>query len=286
MMTAYDYPSAMLADRAGVDVCLVGDSLGMVALGMKGTEGVTLDMMVHHTLAVSRGLSPAGPLLLADLPFGSYESSPDAAIRSTLRLVQEGNAEMVKMEGGEEICGSVEAVGGKLGAAVCGHVGLMPQRSGKVGGYKVQAKTADKAISLVKTALALQSAGIALLVLECIPPAVADAITRLVDVPTVGIGAGPRADGQVLVFADALGLSAGRKPKFAKVYADLSVPIEAALREYAAEVRARSFPEMGAHTYAMESPEDEAELREWTEAEVRKKEEREREEASRARRGR
>ncbi|KAJ1569535.1 hypothetical protein HK405_003196 [Cladochytrium tenue] len=210
MATAHDYPSGLLADRAGVDAVLVGDSLAMVALGLDSTTEVSLDDMIHHARAVSRGVRRA--LLIGDLPFGSYEASPADAVRSAVRLVREGRVDAVKLEGGAEVVPAARAVA-TAGVPVFGHIGLTPQRANALGGFRVQGTTLEKAQRLVSDALALQNAGCFGIVLEAMPSAVAARITSLLSIPTIGIGAGPACSGQVLVQLDLLGVYDRFTPK-------------------------------------------------------------------------
>jgi len=251
MVTAYDAPSGRLADAAGVDLILVGDSSGMVVHGRESTVPVSLDEIVFMTQWVTRGAKR--PLVVADLPFGSYEESDEQAVRSAVRLVKEGGADAVKLERGGTTVARARAIVG-AGIPVMGHVGLTPQTATVLGGFKAQGRTAERARQLVEDALALQKAGCFAIVLEAVPPAVAQAATRTLAVPTIGIGAGAACDGQVLVWHDMLGYYEGRAPRFVKRYADLGDTIVEALGRYADEVRSGAFPEEQ-HTYAM--PEEE-----------------------------
>jgi len=239
MLTAYDYPLARAVDEAGIEVILVGDSLGMVVLGHPTTLPVTMDDMVHHCKAVARGVSRA--LLVADLPFMSYQVSREDALRNAGRLVKEGGAEAVKLEGGAEVLGAVEALVG-AGIPVMGHLGLTPQSYHQMGGYRVQARTAEEADRLLKDAGALERAGIFSLVLEGIPAEVARRVTEALIVPTIGIGAGPSCDGQVLVAHDMLGLQEDLSPKFVKRYAQGRQVFLEAMRQFRTEVRSGRFP--------------------------------------------
>jgi 3-methyl-2-oxobutanoate hydroxymethyltransferase len=239
MLTAYDYPLARAVDEAGIEVILVGDSLGMVVLGHPTTLPVTMDDMVHHCKAVARGVSRA--LLVADLPFMSYQVSREDALRNAGRLVKEGGAESVKLEGGAEVLGAVEALVG-AGIPVMGHLGLTPQSYHQMGGYRVQARTAEEADRLLKDAGALERAGIFSLVLEGIPAEVARRVTEALPVPTIGIGAGPSCDGQVLVAHDMLGLQEDLSPKFVKRYAQGRQVFLEAMRQFRTEVRSGRFP--------------------------------------------
>ena len=247
MMTAYDAAFARLVDEAGIDAILVGDSLGMVVLGHASTVPVTMDDMVSHCAAVARGASR--PLLVGDLPFGSYQAGVADAMRSAVRLLKEGGMDAVKLEGGREVAETVRTLTAN-GIAVMGHVGLTPQRVAQLGGYKVQAKTGRAAQRLSDDALALEEAGAFAIVLEAVPAQVAALVTERLAIPTIGIGAGVRCDGQVLVLHDALGLYGSFAPKFAKRYADLGPVIVAALRDYDREVRDGTFPDED-HSFAM-----------------------------------
>jgi 3-methyl-2-oxobutanoate hydroxymethyltransferase len=239
MLTAYDYPSARLAEEAGVDVILVGDSLGMVVLGYDSTVPVTMADMIHHTRAARRGARDT--FVVADMPFLSYQVSPAQALENAGRLVQEGGCEAVKVEGGEEIVSQVRALT-RAGIPVCGHVGLTPQSATALSGYKVQGRTAEAATRLLHDALALEEAGAFMIVLECIPVQVAELVTRRLSIPTIGIGAGAACDGQVLVYHDTLGLFDRFTPKFVKQYETLGTKARDALGAYAREVREGAFP--------------------------------------------
>jgi 3-methyl-2-oxobutanoate hydroxymethyltransferase len=237
MVTATDEPSGRIADRAGVDLVLVGDSLAMAALGRPDTLSVTMDEMIHHTRAVAAGVRRA--LLVADMPFGSYQASVADAVRNACRLVAEGGARAVKLEGAREA--ETEAIS-RAGIPVVSHLGLTPQSVNRFGGYRVQAREVDDAVTLVAQAEALAAAGAFLLVLEAIPSPVAAVVTRRLAIPTVGIGAGADCDGQVLVWADILGLSEGPLPRFVRQYADIARIAGDAVRAFAADVRARRYP--------------------------------------------
>ena len=251
MVTAYDAPSGRLADVAGVDLILVGDSSGMVVHGRESTVAVSLDEIVFMTQWVTRGAKR--PLVIADMPFGSYEESDEQAVRNAVRLVKPGGADAVKLERGGTSVARARAIVG-AGIPVMGHVGLTPQTATVLGGFKAQGRTAERAQQLVDDALALEAAGCFSVVLEAVPPAVGRAATRALTVPTIGIGAGAETDGQVLVWHDMLGFYEGRAPRFVKRYAELGDAIVEALERYAEEVRSGAFPE-DRHTYAM--PEDE-----------------------------
>jgi 3-methyl-2-oxobutanoate hydroxymethyltransferase len=254
VVTAYDAPSARLADAADIDVVLVGDSAAMAVLGHESTVPVTVDEMIMLTRAVARGTRRA--LIVADMPFGSYQVSDALALENAVRFVKEGRADAVKLEGAGETLARVAALV-DAGIAVVGHIGLTPQSVTLLGGYKPQGRTAAEAHRLSADALALQSAGCVALVLEAIPAPVAAHITRALRIPTIGIGSGVSSDGQVLVWHDLLGLTHGRVPRFVKQYADLNAVILAALAAYVADVRGARFPEPQ-HTYPM--ADDEAEL--------------------------
>lgn len=250
MLTAYDYPMARAVDEAGIDVILVGDSLGMVVLGYPTTLPVTMDDMLHHCKAAARGVARA--LLVADLPFMSYQVSREDALRNAGRLVKEGGAEAVKIEGGAEVLGSVEGLVA-AGIPVMGHLGLTPQAYHRMGGYRVQARSPEEADRLLKDAAALERGGIFALVLEGIPAGVARRVTEALAVPTIGIGAGPWCDGQVLVTHDMLGLQDQLSPKFVKRYAQGRQLFVEAMRRYRDEVRAGTFP-AAEHTYDFDPP--------------------------------
>lgn len=238
-LTAYDYPTARLLDAAGVDILLVGDSLGMTVLGYSTTLPVTMAQMLHHTRAVARAAERA--LVVADLPYGSYHISPAQGVRNALRLVQRGGAAAVKLEGGSE---RVELVSRLVEAEipVMGHIGLTPQSFHRLGGFRVQGRTAEAAERLLRDARALEAAGAFAIVLESIPRELAAAITHELRIPTIGIGAGPECDGQVLVFHDLVGLNLGHRPKFARCYAHLAGEISLAAQRFIADVRRGDFP--------------------------------------------
>lgn len=254
MLTAYDYPGAKLVDEAGVDIILVGDSLAMTVLGHPNTVAVTMDEMLHHCRAVARGTQRA--FLVGDMPFMSYQIDRVEAIRNASRFLKEAGMAAVKLEGGQEVVETVRAIV-QAGIPVMGHVGLTPQTATKLGGLKVQAKTAAAARRLKEDALALQEAGCFALVLEAVPAPVAQAVSRELAIPTIGIGAGPGCDGQVLVFHDVLGLFDEFVPKFVKQYANLRQPMLDAFKAYIAEVEAGAFP-TPAHSFKIN--EDELQL--------------------------
>ncbi|PKN07256.1 MAG: 3-methyl-2-oxobutanoate hydroxymethyltransferase [Deltaproteobacteria bacterium HGW-Deltaproteobacteria-8] len=239
VLTAYDYPTGLLADEAGADIILVGDSVGNVCLGLPDTLGVTMADMLHHTRATARAVKSA--LLVADMPFLSYQTSVSEAVANAGRFLQEAGARAVKLEGGAAFVPQVRAMLA-AGIPVMGHLGLTPQQLAVLGGFKAQGKTARAAKKLVEDAHALAEAGCFSLVLEAVPAEVAARITAEVEIPTIGIGAGPHCDGQVLVFHDVLGLCPGLRPSFVKQYADLWTPAREALAAYCAEVRGGAFP--------------------------------------------
>ena len=243
MLTAYDYPTGRILDEAGVPVILVGDSLAQNVLGYDTTLPVTMEEMLHHTRAVSRGANDA--LVVGDMPFLSYQTSVEEAVRNAGRFLKEGGAHAVKLEGPML---DVTAALTESGIPVMGHLGLLPQSVHAMGGYRVQGRTEEDAGKLLDDALALEKSGVFSLVLEGIPSAVAGRITEATSVPTIGIGAGPNCDGQVLVLTDLLGLGTGAYPKFAKAYADLRGEITRAVTEFRLEVRAGAFPDE-AHSY-------------------------------------
>jgi 3-methyl-2-oxobutanoate hydroxymethyltransferase len=250
-LTAYDYPWAKAVDAAGIDVVLVGDSLGMVVLGHPDTVSVTMDEMIHHTKAVVRGVERA--LVITDMPFGSYNSSIPAAINNATRILKEGRADAVKIEGGVSMAPTVAAIV-RAGIPVQGHIGLTPQTATSLGGFKVQGKSAQAAKQLLDDAKALEEAGCFSIVLEAIPAPLAERITQTISIPTIGIGAGPSCDGQVLVIHDLVGLYDRFTPKFVKQFAAINEPIAAALAQYKAEVESRAFP-TEAHSFTMKSEE-------------------------------
>jgi 3-methyl-2-oxobutanoate hydroxymethyltransferase len=251
MITAYDAPSGRIADDAGVDLILVGDSAAMVVLGYDSTVPASMDEMLILTRAVTRGARR--PLVIADMPFGSFQVSDETALENAIRFVKDGGADGVKLEGAGPTLSRVRALVG-AGIPVMGHLGLTPQTATMLGGFKAQGRSADKALRLLSDARELESAGCFSLVLEAVPPPVAKRVTEILSIPTIGIGAGSECDGQVLVWHDLLGLYTGRSPRFVKRYADLGSEITTALERYVADVRSGSFPEEQ-HTYAM--PEDE-----------------------------
>jgi 3-methyl-2-oxobutanoate hydroxymethyltransferase len=238
-LTAYDYPTARLLDEAGVDVILVGDSLGMVVLGYDSTLPVTIEEMLHHTRAVRRGAHRA--LVVSDMPYGSYHTDTAESLRNAVRFVKEAGAEAVKVEGGERRLELISRLT-EAEIPVMGHVGLTPQSLNALGGYHVQGKTPDAAEQLLRDARSVEAAGAFAIVLEAVPRELAAQITREVRVPIIGIGAGPDCDGQILVLTDMLGLTFGQPPKFTRQYANIGETISSAVREYCDDVRASAFP--------------------------------------------
>ena len=253
MITAYDYTAARLIDETGVDFILVGDSLGMVMLGREDTVSVTLDEMIHHCKAVKRGARKA--FIVADMPFMTYETGCRDALENAGRLFRESGVRAVKLEGGMSILPQVRALVG-AGIPVMGHIGLTPQRIAQLGGFKVQGKNAGAAVRILKEAKALEEAGCFAVVLEAVPAPLADAVTKALRIPTIGIGAGAGCDGQVLVLHDMLGLYPDFTPRFVKKYAQLGNAVKQAVREYASEVRDGVFP-TDAHSFAMAPQEEE-----------------------------
>ncbi|MGC2526985.1 MAG: 3-methyl-2-oxobutanoate hydroxymethyltransferase [Candidatus Acidiferrum sp.] len=238
-LTAYDYPTARLLDEAGVDVLLVGDSLGMVVLGYESTLPVSIEEMLHHTRAVRRGTRRA--LMVADMPYGSYHSDIAESVRNAMRFVKESGAEAVKVEGGERRLELIVRLT-EAEIPVMGHVGLTPQSVNALGGFRVQGKTVDAAEQLRRDARAVEAAGAFAVVLEAVPRELAAQITRELRIPTIGIGAGPDCDGQILVIHDLLGFTFGKTPKFARQYANVGQMIAKAAREYCHDVRGGTFP--------------------------------------------
>ena len=251
MITAYDYYSARFADRAGVDMLLVGDSLGPFMLGYPGTLQVTMADMIHHCRAVTRA-EPAA-FVVGDLPFGSYQADPGDAVANAVRLVKEGGCAAVKLEGGEERAGTIAAIVA-AGIPVMGHIGLGPQSEHRYGGYRVQGRTADVARRVLGDGTAVADAGCFAIVIEAVPRKVAEEVTRRVPVPTIGIGAGPGCDGQVLIFHEVVGMHTGRAPRYVKQYGSVGDQITAAVARYCSEVRGGEFPDRE-HSYLMEHAE-------------------------------
>jgi 3-methyl-2-oxobutanoate hydroxymethyltransferase len=239
MLTAYDYPTAKLIDSVDIPIILVGDSLGMTVLGYESTVPVTMDDMLHHTRAVVRGSQNA--LIVADMPFMSYQTGASDAIRNAGRFLQEAGAQAVKLEGGAPVVEIVRALV-SFGIPVMGHLGLTPQSINQLGGHKVQGKTPAAAVRLMSDAAALQEAGAFAVVLECVPAALGQLVTERLSIPTIGIGAGPYCDGQVQVLSDLLGLDPDFSPRHAKQYAHLAQEIQGAVQRYQREVQAGDFP--------------------------------------------
>lgn len=239
MLTSYDYSTAKLLDEAGVDSILVGDSLGMVILGYENTLQVTLEDILHHTKAVARAVKRA--LVIADMPFLSYHISIEETVRNAGKLIQEGNAHAVKLEGGAYVVDKIKAlVNAQI--PVVGHLGLTPQSVNMFGGFKVQGKSEEQAKKIIEDALLLQEAGVFAIVLECVPEKLAKIITEKLDIPTIGIGAGKYCDGQVLVTQDMIGLYKNFTPKFVKKYTDLGTSIDSAVKSYIEETSSGQFP--------------------------------------------
>jgi 3-methyl-2-oxobutanoate hydroxymethyltransferase len=255
-LTAYDYATARLLDEAGVDVLLVGDSVGMVVLGYESTLPVSIEEMLHHTRAVRRGTRRA--LVVADMPYGSYHNDMAESLRNAMRFVKEAGAEAVKVEGGERRLELIVRLT-EAEIPVMGHVGLTPQSVNALGGYRVQGKTADAAKQLLRDARAVEAAGAFAMVLEAVPRELAAQITRESRIPTIGIGAGPDCDGQILVIHDLLGLTFGQTPKFARQYADVGETISKAARDYCEDVRGGTFPSDGESYHAAQAAKEEKE---------------------------
>lgn len=245
MLTAYDYSSAKLIDEAGIDAILIGDSLGMVSLGYEDTLSVTMEDMIHHTKAVARATKNA--LVVADLPFMSYQTSVYDAVYNAGRLIKEGRAHAVKLEGGIEMCDRIEAIV-KSSIPVMAHIGLTPQSVNALGGFKVQGKDEKAAKVLIEAAKAVEKAGAFAVVLECVPAKLAEIVTKELNIPTIGIGAGAQCDGQVLVYQDMIGMFSGFTPKFVKKYANIGDMMKEAFEEYNKEVKNGSFPSQE-HTF-------------------------------------
>ena len=241
MLTAYDFVTARIVDEAGVPLILVGDSLGMVMLGYESTISVTMEEMLHHTKAVVRGTKRS--LIIGDMPFMTYHTGVSEALRNAARFIQEGGAQAVKLEGGEIVADVVKRFV-ECGIPVMGHIGLTPQSIHQLGGYKVRGKTPELAKNLLKDARVLEEAGAFSVVLECVPAPLAKVITQSINIPTIGIGAGPDCDGQVQVISDILGLFTEFVPKHAKQYARLAIEMKNAVANYVAEVNSCSFPTM------------------------------------------
>ena len=239
MLTAYDYSTAKLMDEAGIDMILVGDSLGMVMLGYEDTVSVTMEDMIHHTAAVSRGTKNA--MVVADMPFMSYQTSVYDAVVNAGRLMQQGRCHAVKLEGGSVVCPQIKAIT-DASIPVVAHIGLTPQSVNAMGGFKVQGKSEEAARKLIEEAKAVEEAGAFAVVLECVPAKLAEMISQKLTIPTIGIGAGAGCDGQVLVYQDMLALFSDLKPKFVKHFADAGSVMKAGFRAYIEEVQAGTFP--------------------------------------------
>ena len=239
MLTAYDYSTAKIIDEAGINGILVGDSLGMVCLGYEDTLSVTMEDMIHHTRAVSRGVK--NTLVVADMPFMSYQTSVYDAVVNAGRIIKEGRAHVVKLEGGIEVCDKIEAIV-KASIPVMAHIGLTPQSVNAFGGFKVQGKDEEAAKNLIEAALAVQKAGAFAVVLECVPAKLAAIITEKLSIPTIGIGAGAQCDGQILVYQDMLGMYSDFTPKFVKKYEALGEKMNIAFKNYIKEVKDGVFP--------------------------------------------
>ncbi|WP_058485744.1 3-methyl-2-oxobutanoate hydroxymethyltransferase [Defluviitalea phaphyphila] len=248
MLTAYDYTTAKLIDEAGIDAILVGDSLGMVMLGYENTLSVTVEDMIYHTKAVKRGVKNA--LVVTDMPFMSYHISVEESIKNAGRLVKEGGAEAIKIEGGKEVVPQIKGII-NAGIPVMGHLGLTPQSIHKLGGYKIQGKNLDEAKKLIEDAYILQEAGVFSIVLECVPYPIAEHIAKKLDIPIIGIGAGKGVDGQVLVCFDLFGMYEDIRPKFVKQYLNMGEKIKEGVKKYIEEVRQGIFPEEK-HSYNMD----------------------------------
>lgn len=248
MLTAYDYTTAKIMDECGVNAILIGDSLGMVMLGYENTLPVTMEDMIHHTKAVARGAENA--FVVADMPFMSYQVSVQEAVINAGRLIKEGGANAVKLEGGAEVCEQIRAIV-NASIPVVAHLGLTPQSVNVFGGFKVQGKNIDNAKKLISDAVKIQEAGACAVVLEGIPAKLADIITKKLFIPTIGIGAGNGCDGQVLVYQDMLGLTTGHTPKFVKRFAEAGAVMRQGITDYISETKAGSFP-AEEHTYAVD----------------------------------
>ena len=240
MLTAYEYSTAKIIDEAGINGILVGDSLGMVCLGYEDTLSVTMEDMIHHTKAVSRGVK--NTLVVADMPFMSYQTSVYDAVVNAGRLMKEGRAQAVKLEGGIEVCDKIEAIV-KASIPVMAHIGLTPQSVNAFGGFKVQGKDEKAAKDLIEAAIAVEKAGAFAVVLECVPAKLAKIISEKLTIPTIGIGAGANCDGQILVYQDMLGMYSDFTPKFVKKYEDIGKKMDAAFKKYIEEVKDGVFPE-------------------------------------------
>lgn len=251
MMTAYDYPAAKFAEEAGVEMILVGDSLGMVVLGYDSTMRVTVDDMIHHGKAVRRGAKDS--FVIVDMPFGSYHGSPNETLKTAVRMMQDTNANALKLEGAGEVVDVIRKLT-NAGIPVVAHLGLLPQSAGVLGGYKVQGKTAEQAAQLIEDAKAVEEAGACAVVLECIPHQLTQLVSNVLTVPTIGIGAGVEADGQVLVYHDLLRFGNHHLPKFVETFAQVGPEIEKGVKGYVNAVKAQTFPGPQ-HTFTMKAEE-------------------------------
>jgi 3-methyl-2-oxobutanoate hydroxymethyltransferase len=251
MLTAYDFPSAKIAEEAGIDVILVGDSLGMVVLGYDSTVPVTVEDMIHHTKAVKRGAK--NTFIVTDMPFMSYHLSRDETLKTAAQILQQGGSHAVKVEGGDHVIDRIHSLT-NAGIPVMAHLGLTPQSVGVLGGYKVQGKTADTAKKLIDDAIKCEQAGAFSLVLECVPKQIAKEISEALTIPTIGIGAGSETDGQVLVFHDLVTYGVNRVPKFVKQYSNASEVIHNSIKTYIEEVKGKSFP-TDDHSFTMRDEE-------------------------------
>lgn len=250
VVTAWDYITGQITDKCEIDIALVGDSLAMVALGYDDTNEIELEELIYHAKAVSRGNKKS--FLVADMPFGSFEASDSQAIQTAVRFVKNGRVQAVKIEGGIEAADKIAKIV-KLGIPVMGHVGLTPQKHNSFGGYKLQGNSVERACEILDDCVALQKAGVFAIVLECIPNKLAETITGALNIPTIGIGAGPATSGQVLVMADMLGMGEGRPAKFVKKYMGFFEEATKSVDRYKMEVQKRSFPDADVHGYKMKS---------------------------------
>lgn len=251
MLTAYDYPTAKFAEESGVDVILVGDSLGMVVLGLPSTTGVTVEDMIHHGKAVRRGAKDT--FVVVDMPFGSYHGSFDRTLQEALRVYQETNANALKLEGAGEVISAIHLLT-DAGIPIVAHLGLLPQHAEVLGGYKVQGKTAEAAAQLINDAKAVERAGACMVVLECIPYQLAQKVSKALTIPVIGIGAGVQTDGQVLVFHDTVQYGSHHIPKFVKRFSNAGEEIQKGLKAYVSEVKNGQFP-ADEHRFAMQEEE-------------------------------
>ncbi len=261
-ITSYDYPTATFAEKAGMDMILVGDSLGMCVYGYEGTMPVTMDMMIVHTEAVRRGAP--NTFVIGDMPFLSYQTTDEAAVENAGRFYKEARVDAIKLEGGVRVASRIRAIV-EAGMLVMGHIGLTPQSSSQLGGFKAQGRTLDSAKAQVEDALAVQEAGAAMILLEAIPPEVSGYIRDLLSIPVLSIGAGPYCDGQILIVSDMLGVFEAFTPKFVKRYAEIAKISTEALTAYVQDVRKKAFPEPR-HIYPM-IPEELTKFKEWVAAE-------------------